>query len=358
MKRRAWFVRRTLALLLGAALLLSLWGCAGRELYERLLIHGIGVDIDGEEFVVTVRSSVSPEDEGEEYFVCRGRSVLQALNSLSLSTGRKPFYAHNYLVVFGKECALQGLDSCLDFFVRYYNTRPAVRVFLAEGKAEEILSYQKDGKYLRMAQLQQLGDSGRESGKAVGVDLLEFVNGVRRQGSAPVMPVLQAREDGVKLVSTAFFEGYRLKGFLTPEETRGFLAVKNQLRSSEAVVSGEFGTATLSLSGGDGQVVLEHGEKPELTVTFSAAGDLSSLTGGEPREWEQLSSQLEKALNDLLQEEIQAAIQKALLENGCDIFGFGNLLYRQEPGYWREVSERWPKALGEVSCRVSVQVRF
>lgn len=357
MNKRKGMLPRALTLLLGTVLLLNLWGCAGRELYERLLIHGIGVDVDGEEFIVTVRSSVSPEDEGEEYFKCRGRSVLEALSGLSLSTGRKPFYVHNYLVVFGRECAERGLDCCLDFFVRYYNTRPAVRIFLAENTAEEILSFQKDGKYLRMAELQQLGDSGRESGKAVRTELLDFVNGAEREGSSPVLPVLRAEEEGIMLTSTACFRGYTLQEFLSPEETRGFLAVKNQLKSSEAVVSGEFGTATLSLTKGIGQVTLERDSQgnPEFAVSFFAKGDISSLSGKSRQPGEKLASLLEEALSALLEEEIRGAVEKALLKNGCDIFGFGNLIYREDPAYWRGISGAWPEKMRELSFRVEVK---
>ena len=80
---------------------LALWlcvfqgGCARKELHQRILIQGIGVDREAEGYKVTVRASTSTEDQGEELFTCRGETVLEALSSLSLSTGREPFYAHN-----------------------------------------------------------------------------------------------------------------------------------------------------------------------------------------------------------------------------------------------------------------------
>ena len=70
--------------------------------------------------------------------------------------------------------------------MRYYNTRPAVKMFLAENTAEEVLGAEKDGKLLRMSELQQLANSSRYNGKTVGMDILEFVNGVRREGSSPL----------------------------------------------------------------------------------------------------------------------------------------------------------------------------
>ncbi len=347
-------VKLLTALLLCLSLLLPLWGCAGRELYDRLLIHGIGVDAAENGYVVTVRSSVSPEDEGEEYFRCEGQTVLEALNSLSRSTGRQPFYAHNYLVVFGRECARQGLDRCLDFFVRYYNTRPAVRMYLAENRAEDILSFQKDGKYLKMSELQQLGDSSRDTGSTVRVEILDFVNGVKRQGSSPVLPVLRQSDSGVEIVSTAYFDGFRLKGALSLKETRGYLAVKNRLEKGEAVIRGEtFGTATFSLSGVSGAVQADrdpNGE-PAFSITLRAEADLSAASGegSLSANW----GKMEQALAEELRQEAESAIEQAVILDRCDIFGFGAMLYRNDPAYWETVAENWKNQMA--ACRYTVR---
>lgn len=357
MKKRGR-LKRVFAVLLCALLLLPLYGCTGRELYERLLIHGIGVDAQEDGFLVTVRSSLSAEDEGEELFTCYGRSVLEALNSLSRSTGRQPFYAHNYLVVFGKSCAQQGLDHCLDFFVRYYNTRPAVRVYLAEEKAEDVLSFQKDGKFLRMSELQQLSDSSRETGNTVGVELLDFINAVKRPGCAPVLPVLRAEEQGVEVVSTACFDGYRFRDFLTLSETRGFLAVKNELERGEAVVFGEFGGVTLSLRGAKGKVsvsVSEENGVPAFVLDVRVKGDVSAISNGRDRLKREEYADIETALSQTLTTEIQGAVKKAVLENGCDIFGFGAMIYRSDPQRWKELEKDWTETMKRCAYTVNVQ---
>lgn len=341
MKKRT-LAARVVSVLLCGVILCTTSGCGGRELYERLIIHGIGVDADGDEFIVTVRSSVSPDDEGEEYFKCSGRTVLEALNSLGLSTGRKPFYAHNYLVVFGRECAEKGLDRCIDFFVRYYNTRPAVQMYLAQGTAEEILSFKKDDKYLKMSELQQLGDSTRDTGRTVGVELLDFINGVKRQGGSAALPVLQANDNGIKISSTAYFSGYRLKGFLDLTQTRGYLSVKDKITDGEAVIKTEsLGTVTLTLTKTDGSIKLSNSSSPSFTVNVTVAADVSAVSNGRAQLENSGYGAVEQRLADEIESEIKSAVGQAVIEDGCDIFGFGALIYRKQPQLWHSIKDDW-----------------
>lgn len=342
-------------LLLAAVLLLPMWGCGYRELYERLLIQGIGVDADGEEFVVTVRSSLS-SGEKEELFQVRGASVLEALESLTLSTGRKPFYGHNYLAVFGRECAQLGLDRCLDFFVRYHNTRPSVQMYLAEGTAGEILGTQEDGTYRKMADLQQLSREGQEAGKAVDAEILDFVNGVKREGGSPVVPVLGLRDDAVELVGSAYFSGYRLENMLTPEQTMGYLAAKGLLEGGQAVVGdGDSGVATLSISKASRNVEVRLRDGlPQFHLRLSLEADLSALSGGRNRLEEGVYQVLEENLSAAVEGKIRSVLDQALKEDRCDVLGLGNLLYQTFPGYWREEGKNWKELLAQ--CETSLEV--
>lgn len=353
-------MKKGVAWILAMLLLLGCFsGCDTMELYERLLIHGIGVDKEGEEYLVTVRTSASEEAEGEELFLSRGRSVLEALNNLSLTTGRKPFYAHNYLVVFGQSCAREGLDQQLDFFVRYYNTRPAVKLFLAEDTAQEVVGAQKGGGYLKMSEIQQLASSSRYNGKTIGVDILEFINGLKREGSSSYLPVLKACEEGVELAGTAYFEGYKVKGMLTPEETRGLLAAVDRVENSEAVVESEMlGKATLSLSTKPGRIQVHTGaEGISFTIQIQAEADVSALSGGRDGVAREAYGELEQEVEALFSSQIKGALEKTVLKDGCDVFGFGNRLYQMDPVGWEEIEDSWKQVMESCTYQVEVQCK-
>ncbi len=348
-------MKRALCAILAALFLAAgLSGCGYPELYERILIHGIGVDWEDGEYLVTVRSSTSAE-EGEELFTCQGPTVLEALSSLSLSTGREPFYSHNYLVVFGMGCARRGLDDCLDFFVRYYNTRPTVKLFLSAGTAQEVLSIEKDSQLMRMSELQALGGSGRYNGQAVDMDILRFINDSKREGGAPVLPLLQAEEDGVEVVGTAYFERSQVKGVLDSEQTRGYLAAVGWLERGELAVSLEdAGTATLSLRSAESKITSRAEGTPSFQVEIQVEADLSAADFAPGPDASR--TQLESAAARQLTDNAVSAIQQAVERDRCDIFGFGDLLYRRSPGVWRDMAADWQNQMAQSQFSVEVSV--
>ena len=197
-------------------------GCGYRELQERILIQAIGVDQAREGYQVTVRA--------------------------------------------------------MDFFVRYYTTRPSVQVYLAAGEAEEILD--PDENPPSMETLRRLNQGGEYTGKAASVDILEFVNAAKREGSSPVLPVVGLDEGRPVLQGTAIFKDYQLADILTLEETRGYLALKGGLHQGELVVEGEkFGTVTLTISSchTKRQVTFQEG-LPVFKTVCQVTADVSSLS--------------------------------------------------------------------------------
>lgn len=349
-------VRVAALLVLTATLCVLFSGCGYRELQERVLIQGVGVDKTRDGYQVTVRAAGTDEEAVDQLYTCRGASVLEALSSLSLTTGREPFYAHNYLVVFGRSCGEEGLDDSMDFFIRYYNTRPAVQVYLAENTAEEILSQETDNGLIPVRELQNLGKTGDYNGKAVSVDFLDFVNASRRPGSSPVLPVLGAGDGGVEVLGTAYFQDYKLAGFLTLEETRGYLAIKGDLKNGELVVTGEnFGTVTLTISGGKTKQEVEfENNTPIFRTVYRVTADVSTLSGEQGELDESFYAALEEAVSSQLEGEMKAVLEQALEEDQCDIFGFGNLISQRFPQEWDSLEKNWNTDM--VRCQYDLQV--
>lgn len=222
------------ALLVGLALWLALWlgGCGAKELHQRFLIRGMGVDWDKGGCTVTLRAATAAET-GEELLTCQGETLAQALSQVPLLTGREAFYSHNTLVVFGRSCGEGGLGPALEFLLEEGRVRPTAQAYLAGGTAAEVLSLEGEG---ALEELEQLSAAGQAEGWAVSTDLLELVNGALRPGSSAVLPVVEVRGGRAAVTGAAYFRGDRLAGELSPEEARGYLALVGDLHRGPLTV--------------------------------------------------------------------------------------------------------------------------
>lgn len=176
-----------------------------------------------------------------------------------------------------------------------------------------------------------------------------------------MLPVLAASEEGAEAVSTAYFQGYKVKGILSLDQTRGYLAAMGQLEKGELVVESSAGTVTLSLRDGESRIRLlpngiEAGDVPEFAIEIQLDADVSAISGRR-QDSENFYSELEEAAAQLVREQTESVLAQAMREDRCDVFDLSGLLYRKRTGFWREHGENWQGLMPQCPCRVEVGVK-
>ncbi|MBP3704735.1 MAG: hypothetical protein J6I98_04285 [Clostridia bacterium] len=328
-------MKRFLALCLCVILVIfSLSACAP-ELHERLLIRAIGIDDLEHGWRVTIRAAQADESEKEICFTEEGETVSAALEKIAQNTGKKPLYSHNALIVFGRSCAEQGLSGCLDFFLRHYDSRPTVKVVLADDTAEVLLTHpdvSADG-------ITALLKSEAYSGTTVDADLIALINGTFGANGSTVLPIIQS-EEAIQFSGAGILKGMRLCADLDHDALRGYLALTEKLKSGETVFEDDL-CGTVSVSTNDCACSIRFTgtrENPRFTAEVTIGGEISSISGGIRRLESSAFPQLEKEYAAAILGDIDAYLQAAVFETDCDAAGFGNAVLRAEPVLWHEVS--------------------
>ncbi len=65
-----------------------------------------------------------------------GKDVLSILQKFTRELGRKFYFAHNQVIIFGKDLAKEGVRDSFDFFARSNVPRMTVYIFVAKEKRE------------------------------------------------------------------------------------------------------------------------------------------------------------------------------------------------------------------------------
>ncbi len=345
--------------MLAAILLTIIAGSGGQiRLNDRMLIQGIGVDMQGEQVLVSAHVSQSTKEGKILLQQAEGSTVLEALDKLVQKSGKIPLYSHNMVVVLGKSCAESGVEGVLDFFVRYYETRPSVSLFLSDGKASELFEYQENGEHLDAEDLVRIGHSGAVNGWSVNVRVIDFVNQLKGAGTAAYLPVLTCNQDGAEVVKTGVFRGDRYEAAFSPEESRVLLLLTDGLYGGQMVAEiPECGKVTFSFQTGTASIesTIEDGV-PHFSVFADCEMEISSMDLMNPSR-NDLIPDMEKTLEEQLTKQIQDTIQRSTGELHADPFGFGRLLMQRESNWWKANGENWENWMGKSVYEVESDIK-
>lgn len=367
MRRSVW------AVLLGVFLSLFLFsGCNVTQLHERMIVQGIGVDYAQGSYVVTMQvfDAVSAGQGSEggsdevQILTAQGDSVLNAFTSITRQAGHEPLYSQNLVLILGEEVAKEGLENVLDFFIRYYEARPDVNIFVASGLAADILNSESDGKRILATQIEDLSQANGLYSVPSSSTVMHVAAALESETASPNIAVLKKGKIGdndvISADGTALFRDGRMVGYLDHDQTHGMMLMIGETGGGTEVVEVEgVGRVTFSLGQNNSEITttIENG-LPVFTITVQTDANIyeidrsirEKLTGDSFR-------LMNEALKQRLEQECRDALQTCIMENQSDIFQFGKRILQTNPAYYREhVEGQWDTLMTKAQYHVQVEV--
>lgn len=353
-------------MLVALLLAVTCTGCSATQLHERLIVQGIGVDRADGAYLITLQvfDAINAGEEGDssepQVVSAMGKSVLDAFNELTRQTGKEPLLSQNLVLVIGEEAAKEGVSQLMDFFIRYYECRPEVDIFLAEESAVQVLSHKVEDKLVSAQNIDALSHSGELNAGSTQSTVLQVVQALQSETTDPSMQVLSFQEQGEKTLltanGTALFQGDRLAGYLNAEETEGMMLVTGEaLGGTEVIQLPDVGSLTFALmgSGSKTSVTLENG-KPKFTIDVTVKANLYEVDRTAQDKLPHDSfDQMTQALEQRLQALCEQSIHRAVYGYHSDVFRFGRKLWKAQPDYYRQMGE-WEDMMTACSYEVHV----
>ena len=323
------------------------------QLHERLIIQAIGIDWQDGKYQISVHALKTTDEQEVDLFQAQGDTVYEALNRITLQVGKTPLYSQNAGILLGQECARQGLDKIIDFFIRYHESRPTQDVFLAAGTAAEIFELKKDDQYVFTEEVDDLSQVGELNAQ---MQVKDVVNALIHESDDVYLPMLALQKQQVVQVGTGFFHEGSLRGMLGLDQTRGLLALRESLSGGTQVVEGNGRKATMKYHGSSSKIrtEIEEGE-PVFHIAVTCKVGIAEMEDSlEKAMTKEFYSILEEKTSQQLKAQIESAIVWAVKENQCDIFRFGNTLRKQDTAFWKEHRDDWQFEMGQARYEVEV----
>lgn len=311
-----------------------------------------------------------------------GPSVNEALLNASLSTDKTIFGGHNEARLFTERFARKDMVSVMDFFARDYLTDLTPFVVIIQGNVDPGLFYTTSldlaetvGNYINSLNVYQ----PRQISKSVFMTTEDFIKDIYDDGKQPVAGVVKVVECEASATETitsppsgsgqggnskqyklvyeglAAFKNNVLVGYMDGVEARAYNFVTNKIQSAVVTVpAGEdFTVLQVKSAKAKEKLTLEGNQLSidimvDLVAGITAEGSSLDITKPDG------IKEVQQGLNDLIAQEIAAAIGKAQTDFQSDIFGFGTNMHIQHPKLWKSVKVNWDDYFSKASVRVGV----
>ncbi|QCX34302.1 Ger(x)C family spore germination protein [Caloramator sp. E03] len=357
-----------------------------RELNTIGIVYGVAIDkdMDKNEYIITAQvirpsqlNSKGSLKSPVELVTSRGRTISDAIKSITLFFDKKLFFNHNKFIVISKDVAKEGILSIIDFFFRDRELRKSIWVIISkEEKASDILGVIHGISDIQAAYVDEIVDLKDANGKMSNIKLIELSQRLYSEGIEPIASVAQIKKfplypieikeeienKGLNFYGTAVFKGDKLVGYLDDIETMGLNWITNKMRNCVIVIPGLVdNNKKISIQINNAKTEI----KPELidsnyllNIKVKASGNI-----GETEECIDFTNdenfiKLQNEVNKVVKEQIEKVINKQQKQFESDIFGFGSALNKKYPHEWLKIKDNWDKIFSNVKYNIEVEIKI
>lgn len=383
-------MRRLLVPLLFVLIAMTLAGCWNRrELNDLAIAVAIGIDKDGEN---QYQVSVQVVDPGEvaannrtmtrtpvTFYQARGRTIFEAIRKMTTVSPRPIYSAHLRMLVIGEELAKEGIGDALEYMSRYYEHRTDFYIAIArETTAASTLKILTHLEAIPANQMySSLLNSQKQWAPTASITLDQLIMDIVSKGKQPVVTGLRLRGDqekgmsreNVESIASAAHLQYsglavinqdKLIGWLNEVESRGYSFIHNDVHNTVGVLKCPDGgkmTIEVIRSKTIPKAKFVNGE-PEIHLAIRIEASIGEVLCKIDLTQKSSIYKMEHKSEDAIRGFVQKTIDQAQEKYKVDIFGFGDVVHRANPAYWKKVENNWDSVFQKMPVKLDVVVNI
>ncbi|MED4462369.1 Ger(x)C family spore germination protein [Metabacillus fastidiosus] len=371
-------------------LLVLLTGCWNRrELNELAIAVGLGIDRQGDQYLVTVQivnpGEIAAQKGGGRatpvlIYQETGDTVMEAFRRLTTVAPRKIYTAHLRMVVIGEKLAEEGFAETLDLLSRAREMRTDYYIAVAkDSKAENVLKILTSLEDIPASQLfSALETSEKAWAPTASVTLDELIPNIVSKGKEASLTGIKIRGDvqegetseNVKQIEAptklqyegiAVFKNDRLIGWLDEEESKGLNYSLGKVKSTIVDITcpneGKIGIEIIRTKA-DVKTKVKNGRLTGM-IRVEAEGNIADVEceKAELAKTETIR-EFEKKGEENIKVQIEAVINASQQKYKADVIGFGEALQRSNPVYWKKNEKEWSEKFTGIPIEIETDLKI
>ena len=346
---------------------LILCGCNDyAELNKLSLVTAAAIDKKDKKYEVTLLIANSPKQdtsakEGEAkttVYKAKGKTVAEAIKNIDRKTPKQLYFSHINVVVISEEIGKEGFLKIADWLIRHPQTRN--RFYLVgvnKNKASDVLKIISPLESFPSQSIATLIESNKNS-RSIGdtASYSNFIGRILETGYEPIMQTLNingnpkkgAKQENVEtaepstylsLGNLAIYKGDKLIKTTSKKESEIIHIINNEAK--ELLYKVKYKNNTANIFSNNLKTKIKQNSPNSINLYIKGTGTIYEING--PIDLNNIKNikKIEKKWNKSLKNDIEKTIKKIKEEYKSDIFGFGNMIYKNYPKKWKKIKNNW-----------------
>lgn len=340
------------------------------------IVAGVAIDRDpasGEIKLTfeTIDTSGPVKQQGIRHILLEsyGKTIFEAARNAKKRSINKLYYGHMQVVVISEEIARnEDISGIMDFFLRDAECRETMYLVISQEKtAGELLGAQSIENPIISYNMQKIVENDHKDTLSIPItEIYKAFNIINSKGISLALPVFHlAKNFGQPVVEangTAVYKGEKMTGMLTAEESRYYLFAVGKVEGGVIPFSSEPGggaDTTLEISKNQTSRSFKH-ENGQFKIRVRTETEVFLNDYKRPTneiDLERIAS-LENTAQASLKQSIGEVIKKVQTEFGSDIFGFGDMIHKQDFKLWDKYKENWEETFAGLNIEVESKINI
>ncbi len=366
---------KRLMLIIMIVLLILTTGCWGMvEINQRLFPYSIGVDLndgEGEKYIITISypninaiGKNATQKDRIHIVSTISSSVFEGSNQLSTRLPYEFYFKHLRVLVLGQELAKDGkaIREVLDGMNRDFIINKKVRLLVAEEKARDLLLFIPNAKRQEVIEgtLNSMLKEGKDTARFTSQTLTQFIRDTD-VGGVGLMPRASVNEEDIKIFGGAIFKNYKHIGDIDEIQNRAISLMTGKLKRD--LIDAPYKGITISylITGAEmKRKLIKKDGNMTFKINIETEGSLQEyiLLDKPIKDDIKVLSEMEKAIEKVLEKEIEDALKIIQEEYKADVIDIGEYLYKFHPKVWKEVEKDWDEIFSEMDIEVVVDAKI
>lgn len=338
------------------------------ELDESIMVVGIGVSKQDDEFNITIEaltpSDISPTEtaiEGKSTILqAKSKTLFDAAREIIRIAKRRLFFTHAEVWVFHDDLAAEeDMLEFLDILRREQMLRLNSFLFISSEPPENI--FMTDFTFSNILSEELI--SGIEFSEYVSDypavrarDFFKRLLSPLRTGYIPSIKTIREDERVLsQLTGSAIFKKGKMVGSLNPRESFGLMWLNNEVHGGNITVDlNDEEAASFKLIRGDMDIKTQlNGNNLTVTINVKAEGTLAdqNIYVESMNKWVE---KFKKKVSQSIEKDIYIALEKLQKEFKTDATLIGINTYRKQPHQFNQVKDNWDTIFSEATIHINV----